>query len=64
MTGEQDATLTVVDQSLAGTKCTYTVTAALPAGFAAGDGTARNTANSRRRKWIRTYEWRGWPRHH
>ena len=47
-TGEQDATLTVVDRSLGGAECSYTVTAALPGGFAPGDGSARNTANSQK----------------
>ena len=42
----QKATLTVVDRSLDGAQCEYTVTAALPAGFAAGDGSARSTGNS------------------
>ena len=45
-TNEQDATLTVVDDTLGGASCTYTVTAALPAGFAAGGGETRSTANS------------------
>ena len=43
----QKATLEVVDQPLGGASCMYTVTAALPAGFAAGDGTARSKGNSK-----------------
>ena len=41
----QKATLEVTDVALGGAACTYTVTAALPAGFAAGDGSLRSTAN-------------------
>ncbi len=44
----QKATLTVVDQALGGASCMYTVSAALPAGFAAGDGSARSTGNSQK----------------
>jgi hypothetical protein len=44
--GLQRATLTVVDSPLGGANCLYTVTAALPAGFAAGGGEARSMANS------------------
>ena len=44
-TNKQDAQLTLVDMSLGGDDCEYTVTAVLPAGFAAGDGSARNMAN-------------------
>ena len=44
----QKATLTVTDQALGGAECMYTVTAALPAGFAAGDGSARSTGNSQK----------------
>ena len=42
----QKATLTVTDVPLGGTGCVYTVTAELPAGFAAGDGSERSTDNS------------------
>ena len=44
-TNKQYAQLTLVDRSLGGKNCKYTVTAVLPAGFAAGDGSARNMAN-------------------
>jgi hypothetical protein len=48
--GLQRATLTVVDRPLGGTDdtCIYTVTAALPAGFAAGGGEVRSMANSKK----------------
>ena len=42
----QKAELTVVDEPLGGASCVYTVTAALPPGFAAGDGSARSEGNS------------------
>ena len=44
-TNKQYVQLTLVDMSLGGDECEYTVTAVLPAGFAAGDGSARNMAN-------------------
>ncbi|MDE0652122.1 MAG: hypothetical protein OXI26_00515 [bacterium] len=44
----QKATLRVADVALGGASCMYTVTAGLPAGFAAGDGSARSAANSQK----------------
>ncbi|MYJ13562.1 MAG: hypothetical protein F4078_04510 [Acidimicrobiia bacterium] len=44
----QEAELTVVARSLGGANCLYTVTAALPPGFAAGDGSPRNADNSKK----------------
>ena len=44
-TEDQDTALTVVDVTLAGAECSYTVTAALPVGFAAGGGEVRSVAN-------------------
>ena len=44
----QKATLTVVNNALGGADCSYTVSAALPAGFAAGDGSARSTGNQQK----------------
>ncbi len=41
----QEAELTVVATALGGANCLYTVTAALPSGFAAGDGSPRNAEN-------------------
>ena len=44
----QKAVVKVVDATLTGTQCVYTVSAALPAGFAAGDGSARSTGNQQK----------------
>ena len=44
----QKATLTVADVALGGASCVYTVTAAPPAGFVAGDGSARSSGNLQR----------------
>ena len=44
----QKAVLTVTSVALGGANCTYTVSAAVPAGFAAGDGAPRSTGNSQK----------------